>query len=58
MEYGEDNEKGSNFSLGTMIERGCFNYRWPFNEYYLDPYKKQNINTHNNATEEKHLGTC
>ena len=26
----------SSFSLGKMIERGCFNYRFPFNEYYLD----------------------
>lgn len=28
-------ERGSNLKLGQMIERGCFNYRWPFNEYAL-----------------------
>jgi len=28
--------KGSSFRLGSMIDRGCFNYRWPVNEYYLD----------------------
>ncbi|KAI0891808.1 hypothetical protein F4806DRAFT_489206 [Annulohypoxylon nitens] len=28
-------ERGSNLKLGEMIERGCFNYRWPFNEYVL-----------------------
>ena len=33
-------KKWSSFSLGTMIERGCFNYRWPLNEYYLDLHKK------------------
>ncbi|KAI1750062.1 hypothetical protein F4782DRAFT_548893 [Xylaria castorea] len=27
--------KGSSFRLGGMIERGCFNYRWPLNEYSL-----------------------
>ncbi|KAI1746406.1 hypothetical protein F4680DRAFT_463577 [Xylaria scruposa] len=26
---------GSSFRLGGMIERGCFNYRWPLNEYSL-----------------------
>ncbi|KAI1652473.1 hypothetical protein F4813DRAFT_377824 [Daldinia decipiens] len=25
----------SMFELGDMIERGCFNYRWPFHEYIL-----------------------
>ncbi|KAI0552484.1 hypothetical protein F4679DRAFT_534257 [Xylaria curta] len=27
--------QGSSFRLGGMIERGCFNYRWPLNEYSL-----------------------
>ncbi len=27
--------KGSSFRLGKQIERGCFNYRWPVNEYSL-----------------------
>ena len=31
---------GSSFKLGRMIERGCFNYRWPFAEYYLDLHVK------------------
>lgn len=26
----------SSFVLGRMIDRGCFNYRWPFTEHYLD----------------------
>ncbi|KAI1113543.1 hypothetical protein F5Y14DRAFT_417551 [Nemania sp. NC0429] len=25
----------STFRLGNMVERGCFNYRWPVNEYSL-----------------------
>ncbi|KAN0098168.1 hypothetical protein V8E51_013831 [Hyaloscypha variabilis] len=29
-------EKGSSFRLGSMLDRGCFNYRWPVTEYYLD----------------------
>lgn len=28
-------DQGSSFRLGKMLERGCFNYRWPFNEYSL-----------------------
>ncbi|KAI0438685.1 hypothetical protein F4803DRAFT_554809 [Xylaria telfairii] len=31
----EWNEQGSSFRLGEMIERGCFNYRWPLNESAL-----------------------
>jgi hypothetical protein len=55
-------KKGSSFSLGTMIERGCFNYRWPFNEYYLDLHKKigviehkkhDEVDTQSSAKEEK-----
>lgn len=26
---------GSSFRVGQMLERGCFNYRWPLNEYTL-----------------------
>lgn len=36
--YGSDKNKnieGSSFRLGKMLERGCFNYRWPLNEYAL-----------------------
>jgi hypothetical protein len=39
---------GSSFRLGPMIDRGCFNYRWPFNEYVLLM----------NEEEEKEVGTC
>jgi hypothetical protein len=55
-------KKGSSFSLGTMIERGCSNYRWPFNEYYLDLHKKigaidhkkhDEVDTRNSDKEEK-----
>jgi hypothetical protein len=33
---------GSSFALGSMIDRGCFNYRWPVTEYYLElhPYQE------------------
>jgi hypothetical protein len=34
-------KNGSSFELGTMIDRGCFNYRWPVNEYYLDLHENQ-----------------
>jgi hypothetical protein len=35
-------KNGSSFRLGSMIDRGCFNYRWPVTDYYLDlhPYQK------------------
>ena len=29
-----------------MIERGCFNYRWPVNEYYLDLHGKHSSFRH------------
>ncbi|KAI1154425.1 hypothetical protein F4825DRAFT_472164 [Nemania diffusa] len=43
MEYGGSatfglriaSSEASSFRLGEMIERGCFNYRWPLNEYSL-----------------------
>lgn len=28
-------DRGSRLKLGQMTERGCFNYRWPYNEYAL-----------------------
>jgi hypothetical protein len=34
-------KNGSSFQLGTMIDRGCFNYRWPVTEYYLDLHEDQ-----------------
>ncbi|TRX92928.1 hypothetical protein FHL15_006066 [Xylaria flabelliformis] len=37
--------EGSSFRLGGMIERGCFNYRWPLNEYSLllnNPLQEKN----------------
>jgi hypothetical protein len=51
-------EKQSSFRLGRMIERGCFNYRWPVNEYYLDlheqhrsfRHKKRDIDVKQTAT--------
>jgi hypothetical protein len=36
----------SSFALGSMIDRGCFNYRWPFNEYYLDLHDKIDVEKH------------
>jgi hypothetical protein len=42
---------GSSFKLGDMISRGCYNYRWPVNEYHLDEYLAD-------KTVEKHVGTC
>jgi hypothetical protein len=29
-------KNGSSFCLGNMIDRGCFNYRWPVTAYYID----------------------
>ena len=29
-------KNGSSFALGQMIDRGCFNYRYPVTEYYLE----------------------
>ena len=46
---------GSTFSLGDMTERGCFNHRWPFNEYYLDLH--ENFSTDGKNTR-SHVGTC
>jgi hypothetical protein len=47
-----DTEQQSSFKLGRMIERGCFNYRWPVNEYHLDLHEDLAKSL------EKHVGTC
>jgi hypothetical protein len=31
----DEGKRGSSFRLGRMLQRGCFNYRWPLNEYAL-----------------------
>src|SRR6266536_4802681 len=36
-------KNGSSFCLGSMIDRGCFNYRWSVTEYYLDLHPNQEI---------------
>ncbi|KAI1080457.1 hypothetical protein F5B20DRAFT_539294 [Whalleya microplaca] len=43
--------EGSSLRLGNMTERGCFNYRWPFNEYVL-------LLNEVNKSEAKETGTC
>ncbi|KAI0120849.1 hypothetical protein F4776DRAFT_655713 [Hypoxylon sp. NC0597] len=48
---GDPKDRGSNLRLGQMTERGCFNYRWPFNEYTLL------LNEENNS-DPKEAGTC
>ncbi|RYO85106.1 hypothetical protein DL766_006716 [Monosporascus sp. MC13-8B] len=30
-----ENNRDPRFCLGRMVERGCYNYRWPLNEYAL-----------------------
>ncbi|KAI1097385.1 hypothetical protein F4804DRAFT_351692 [Jackrogersella minutella] len=47
----ERKDRGSNLKLGQMTERGCFNYRWPFNEYVLLLNEEDGI-------EPKEAGTC
>jgi hypothetical protein len=37
---------GSSYRLGSMIDRGCFNYRWPVTEYYLDLHPDQRAVEH------------
>lgn len=58
-------KNGSSFILGSMIDRGCFNYRWPVTEYYLDRHPNQDQVASSNGTEtahdtarELHVGTC
>ncbi|KAE9364857.1 hypothetical protein N431DRAFT_474422 [Stipitochalara longipes BDJ] len=52
----EDAKKGSSFQLGSMIERGTFNYRWPITEYYLDLYNDGGSGK--DQGKETHVGTC
>jgi hypothetical protein len=54
----ETKEKGSSFKLGNMVERGCFNYRWPFNEYYLDLFESQNDIGRTQSNAPLHVGRC
>jgi hypothetical protein len=41
----ESEDSGARLILGPMIERGCFNYRWPFNEYTLLTDTKKSTKT-------------
>jgi hypothetical protein len=34
-------KNGSSFCLGSMIDRGCFNYRWPVTDHYLNLHPNQ-----------------
>ena len=52
----EEEKKGSSFQLGSMIERGAFNYRWPFNEYYLDLHEAEGAGEI--QSKKNHVGTC
>jgi hypothetical protein len=60
--------RGSSFCLGKMIERGCYNYRFPLNEYYLDlhpllppdvplSHADQDLDLRTPA-DKKHVGVC
>jgi hypothetical protein len=51
-------KKGSSFKLGKMVERGCFNYRWPFNEYHLDLFEDQNDPGLTEDDSAVHVGNC
>lgn len=46
--------EGSTFRLGNMVERGCFNYRWPVNEYSL----LLNKTSEDDDSSETEVGTC
>jgi hypothetical protein len=52
----EEEKKGSSFQLGSMIERGSFNHRWPITEYYLNLYNDGGSDKHRGK--ETHVGTC
>ncbi|XXG96150.1 hypothetical protein Hte_002429 [Hypoxylon texense] len=47
------NQKSQNYrlELGQMTERGCFNYRWPYNEYALLLHEEKDPGP-------KEIGTC
>lgn len=57
-----DGSNSSSFKLGSMIEKGSFNYRWPVNEYYLDDISDERgtdtDSSQSHATGELHVGTC
>ncbi|KAI4860066.1 hypothetical protein F4820DRAFT_462006 [Hypoxylon rubiginosum] len=46
-----ENSRDSRLELGQMTERGCFNYRWPYNEYALLLHEKKDSGP-------KEIGTC
>jgi hypothetical protein len=50
-------DSGSRLVLGCMIERGCFNYRWPFNEYTLLASTKDRPKTADIKSDSKDTGT-
>ncbi|RYO92591.1 hypothetical protein DL764_008113 [Monosporascus ibericus] len=61
--------KPTRFRLGQMIERGCYNYRWPFHEYVLlmdlpkDSKERSNASGDDNSPQESsdeslEVGTC
>ena len=50
--------EGSSFHLGKPIDRGCFNYRWPVNEYFLDEGQYCPLQREKEQPQEKHAGTC
>ncbi|RYP42700.1 hypothetical protein DL767_000069 [Monosporascus sp. MG133] len=61
-------QSGARLYLGSMVERGCYNYRWPFNQYSLcvnrslvqkdgeaniTPRKSDNVGEKNDHVEKK-----
>ncbi|KAI0110815.1 hypothetical protein GGR51DRAFT_79405 [Nemania sp. FL0031] len=58
--YDRKSSKGSSFRLGEMIERGCFNYRWPLNEYslFLNNSPGGRDGSTVEATPDIEVGTC
>jgi hypothetical protein len=57
-------KQGSSFRLGDMTDRGCFNYRWPLNEYSLFLNEEDTEDTEDqkyddyDMIEPKIAGTC
>jgi len=60
-------KNGSSFQLGDLIDRGCFNYRWPVTEHYLDLHPHYHWAKQTRKDREKgvfvpapgsHVGTC
>jgi len=54
----EKQRLGSSFHLGKPIDRGCFNYRWPVNEYFLNRGTYVPPAKETQESEQKHAGTC